>query len=455
MADELDKILNDIQAETMARDREREQLREDLTPDETAAERIRQERQEKVEGFKLTLDLEEDAAAEEPGKQNDFTEETDTAEPAPAPEKHSSGKKKKKKKKKKLFGGFLYVLLVVLFSLLLAVVILVCFMDISGLTKSNDKVSVTIPQGATTQSIAEILKEEGLIDYPLIFRLYSRFTEADGTYQPHEELDLSADMGYSSIIAALQESKPRESVTVTIPEGYTLKEIAALLEKKEVCSEAEFLKAVEEGDFSEFSFVQDIPTKEDNARYANRIYRLEGYLFPDTYEFYVNGSADTVIRKMLKNFENRLSTSLLSGIRAKGLTVDEAVILASIIQAEVSNENDMARVSRVLYNRMEKGSEYPRLECCTTQLYLQDLVGRYDDTSALALAYDTYLFEGLPVGAIGNPGIDALKAVTQPSSEDAIQDCYFFVADTRTGITYFNRTYKQHQKKCRELGLDA
>lgn len=453
MSDELEKILGDIEAESMAKERAREQLREDLTPEEDVAEKLRLERQEKVEGFTLMLELDDEEETVEPVKENSFAEEKPKAEAAPVQKTSSSAKKKKKKS---FFGGGLYLMLVVLISLLLAVVVLVCAVDISGITKTGEKIPVTVPQGASTKHIATILQEKGLIDYPLVFRIYSRFTKADGTYQPHEDLDLSPDMGYSEIIAALQESKPRESVKVTIPEGYTVKEIAALLKKNKVCSESEFLEAVEHGDFSEFSFVKEIPTAEKEQRYANRIYRLEGYLFPDTYDFYVGGSAETVVRKMLKNFETRMSTSILTGINAKGLTVDEAVILASIIQAEVANPNDMARVSRVLQNRLKSGSPHPRLECCTTQLYLQQIVGgRYDSESALAQAYDTYLFQGLPVGAIGNPGLEALKAVTQPSSEENIQKCYFFVADTRTGITYFNRTYKQHQKKCRELGLNG
>ncbi len=362
-------------------------------------------------------------------------------------------RKKIKKKKSGCLGSALYVGIVVLVSIVLAVVVLGATMDISGLGKSSKTVTVSIPKGANTQNIADILADQGLIDHPLLFRLYSRFTGADGTYQPHDELDLAPSMGYSSLISAIQESKPRESVSVTIPEGITVPEIAKLLEKNKVCSASDFMDTLINGDFSDYAFLKNIPTAEDDERYANRLYRLEGYLFPDTYQFYVNGSAETVIRKMLNNFEKRVSTSLLAGFEARGMTLDEAVVMASIIQAEVSDPNDMARVSRVLYNRLEEGSDYPRLQCDTTQLYLKGIVGSYDDSSDLAKAYDTYLFEGLPIGAIGNPGLDALEAVARPSSEAKVKDCYFFVADVRTGETFYSKTWKQHLKKCKELGL--
>ena len=187
------------------------------------------------------------------------------------------------------------------------------------------------------QAIARILKDNGIIDQPLIFRLYSKVTNADGKYQPGT-FSLTPNMGYQVLIDTMKTGKPREVVSVVIPEGFTLNKIADRLEENQVCTRSDFFRAANTVMY-EYDFLKDLPTDEE------RIYPLEGYLFPDTYEFYTNSSGETVVRKFLDNFNARVDTSLKAAIKARGMTIDQAVILASIIQGEAADTDNMNKVS--------------------------------------------------------------------------------------------------------------
>ena len=477
MSDELDKLLLEVQAEKEARARENDELRRELSVDGKTKEQLLEERRAKVAGFQLNLDLPEDepvapaaseAAAEEAAPAEETTvvtatpagllledEEDEEEKPVKKPAKKPSASKKKKKYNSAAMTAakvLFYVTFVLGLSGVLTYFCIVGIIDLLGLNKSSQTVSVSIPIGSSTKDIAGILHEAGVIDQPLIFRLYSRLTGADGGYQPHVQLELSPDMGYGNLIDELSAEQKREEITVTIPEGFTLMEIADLLEAKGVCSRTDFETALSTGDYSDYDFLASQPTKEDDKKYANRVYRLEGYLFPDTYNFYTNSSAYSAICKMLDNFDYRLSTDMRTALKAKDMTIDEAVILASIIQGEAANSVDMAKVSRVLYNRIGNTAEYPKLQCDSTTDYIIELLGTSEET-AVRKAYDTYICDGLPVGAIGNPGLDALNAVLSPSADKDIQKCYYFATDYDTGITYYTRTYSEHERICRKYGI--
>lgn len=230
------------------------------------------------------------------------------------------------------------------------------------------------------------------------------------------------------------------TVRVTVPEGYTVDKIAALMEESGVCSAEEFRTAVQNGDFSDYPFVADIPLSNENGEDNGRFYRLEGYLFPDTYEFYRNCGGEAAVRRFLANF-SRKAESFEDALAQSGLTLDEAVTLASIIQWEVGYPAEMDRVSRVLWNRLES-PDYPRLQCDVTKKYLRELVA--NGFSPNEAVYDTYVCRGLPVGAINNPGLDALTAAVSPSSEEDCADCYFFVTDAKHNAVYYSKTYAQH-----------
>ncbi len=243
-----------------------------------------------------------------------------------------------------------------------------------------------------------------------------------------------------------EEIPSRETIRVTLIEGLTIPEMAAILEENRVCSAADFIDAVQTVDY-DYDFLKDLPADD------NRVYRLEGYLFPDTYEFYVESRASSVVNRLLQNFQKRTG-DLLPQIEEMGWTVDEAVIFASMIQGEADTTDNMAKVSRVLHNRLAPNSGFAKLQLCSTRDYVNFLLQNGDyDAESLKKAYNTYYREGLPVGAINNPGLDALTAALNPSTDATIKECYYFATDYKTGITYFSKTYKEHQTIIQKYGI--
>lgn len=500
--DKVDKLIEEIETEKAARQHEEQAIRSALRVDKETAARVQQERQAKISGFQLQLDLDEEFAQPEaaavgaapasaadpeaePGEPSEAelpqTDNAESAEPSPfsveesdepgpdeeseaagdredteegkeaEPKKSKTGGKKKVKGRFGCLKGIIYGVVVLGVSIVLAYFAITGVIDVIGLNKSDKNVDIEIPQGASTQQVAEILHENGLIDQPLIFRLYSKFTKADGTYQPGT-FTLQASMGYGDLIENLQNAKPRESVSVMVPEGSTIEEIGELLEEKEVCTANDFYLAVVNGDYSSYDFVQQLPDTSPGSDHEGRIYMLEGYLFPDTYEFYTNSAAETVVKKFLDNFGKRVDASIRAAIKAKGMTLDEAIIMASIIQGEAASQEDMVAVSRVLYNRLENKAEYPKLECDSTRDYVNALYP-VEGLTITNTAYDTYKRAGLPVGAINNPGLQAIEAAIYPSEDAEIGKCYFFATDYDTGITYFSKTLKEHERICRKYGI--
>ncbi|MCL2487060.1 MAG: endolytic transglycosylase MltG [Oscillospiraceae bacterium] len=230
------------------------------------------------------------------------------------------------------------------------------------------------------------------------------------------------------------------TVRVTIPEGKTLDEIAALLEKKRVCPATDFYAAVQNGDFFDYDFIRDLPES------PGRGHRLEGYLFPDTYEFYTDSSAASAIRRMLNNFTNRI-VPLRPILAESDRTIHDIVLMASIIEREVYSAADMKRVSRVLHNRLHNPAEFPRLQCDSTGEYV-DKVNAAGYITLKDEDYNTYQRRGMPAGPISNPGLNALTAAVYPSEEASVISCYFFASDITTGITYFSKTYAEHVEIC-------
>jgi len=243
--------------------------------------------------------------------------------------------------------------------------------------------------------------------------------------------------------------RPTESPTVrvTFPEGYTVLRIAERLEENGVCTAEEFLQAVQQADLSDYPFAAEIPLLDGDGEPNGRVWRLEGYLFPDTYEFYRHCSGGAALAKFLQNFSRKYE-QIREDLTACGLTLDQAVTLASILQWEGSNGTDMARMSRVLWNRLESPS-YPKLQCDTTTRYLRQL--KEAEIPVREEVYDTYTCRGLPVGPIDNPGLAALKAAVAPSDEEICAGCYFFFTDADSGAVYYSRTYAQHQAAWQKL----
>ena len=347
--------------------------------------------------------------------------------------------------------GIIYAFVVLLVAGVLSYILIVGGLDITGITRSDVTVDITIPAGASSETVAQVLKENGLIDQSLFFRVYAKLTKADGKWQPGD-FSVRGNMGYELLIKELQTMKERKTVKVTIPEGFTVYKIAERLEREGVCTTNEFYRALKESDYSDYAFIAALDGVDAVDREA-RYYPLEGYLFPDTYEFYAGCSGETAVRRLLDGFDMRLSTQLRTAAAAKDLTIDELIILASIVQGEAASKDDMVKVARVLWNRLDNATTYPKLQCDSTRDYVTDMMAANTDITMSDDAYDTYICDGLPAGAINNPGLDAIKAVLYPSEDDDVMQCYFFATDYKTGKTYFSKTYNQHVQICKRYGI--
>ncbi len=351
-------------------------------------------------------------------------------------------------------GVIFYLMCVLAVSCVLAFIGVTSGLDMLGLNKSDDLIDITIPEGADSKEVAAILHEKDIVNRPLIFRLFSKVTHADGHYYPGE-YTIAANSGYQSIISQLQTEGERETVTITIPEGYNVKDIAKLLDENGVCEESKFLSELEEGDFSAFSFVSEIPEVGEGTKHPYRIYRFEGYLFPDTYTFYKDCSPHSAIEKFFENFESRVDTKMMSTIKANDMELDGVIILASILQMEADNRLDMERMACVFHNRLNDPANFPQLQSDVTTEYVENFIPDADENNLNYQAYSTYNCEGLPTGPICNPGLAALNAVINPSEESDIVNCCYFATDTSVDptVTYYSETFDEHMAICRKYGI--
>lgn len=352
-----------------------------------------------------------------------------------------------------------YVASVLTAAVILAFVGWACADEVLSLTNPDIVVSVTVPENYTIEQVAEILEASDMIEMPWLFELYCTFASAEdkidpGTYELNRYFDYNAIV--SGMIAG---SSNRATTTVTIPEGYESSQIFALLEAEGVCSAEELAQTAINYDF-DYEFLADIPLYTQN--------RLEGYLFPDTYEFYEEDEPVRVLEKFLTNFnakfDDTMEASLLSlnmqiaeNMEEKGysqteiddamMSVHDLVIVASLIEKETSSSSESATISSVIYNRLIS-EDYPLLQIDATVQYA--LAERKDVLTSSDLAidspYNTYRYPGLPVGPIANPGSLSLQAALVPEDTD-----YYFYALNDDGSHHFSETYYEHNEFLQQM----
>ena len=361
--------------------------------------------------------------------------------------------RKKRKKGFNLMGTLLYVAFVIGVSTLLAAVGWVAANDLLALNKAEHSAIITLPDdiftsrevtvetedGTETETelvvdmdyVIDTLKENGIIEYGLLFRLYSIFSDAQvkmtpGTYQ------LDTDMDYRAIVTNLgSNSASRQQVTVTIPEGFTVAQIFQRLEDEGVSTVEKLNEMAATHDYA-FSFLQEIPLGEPT--------RLEGYLFPDTYDFYMGEDPLTVINKMLVNFDRRFTDEMRAEAQANGYSVRDIVIIASMIERETDG-SDRAAIASVIYNRWQNtGAETAGyLGVDATLVYALGRTITQDDYTA-DTPYNTYTNQGLPPGPISNPGMASINAAMEPESTN-----YYYYALGNDGTHSFFRTLSEQQ----------
>ena len=354
---------------------------------------------------------------------------------------------KQKRKGNRRFFRVVWLVMVVLVSLVIGQYGVDGINDMLAVGRQAAAVTVDIPVDPTTEEVADILEEKGIIQEKSFFILYASITNSS-EYYSNGTFQLDTSMDYEAIINNLQRTTNRlDTVTVMIPEGTSVVELAELLEENGVCSAADFL---EECNTRELDESYDVLTQMPDE--GNRYYHLEGYLFPDTYEFYKNDDVTSVVMKLVNNCGKRLSEEIRQEITDSGRTIDEVLTLASIIQAEAANKDDMYMVSSVLQNRLRDGAQYDiyTLDCDSTRYYpykTQDQIPE-DQRETFTSSYNTYSIQGLPPGPICNPGLDAIDAALHPAETNF----YYFCHDAE-GMAYYAQTAAQHQQNLVEAGL--
>jgi len=274
---------------------------------------------------------------------------------------------------------------------------------------------VTIPSGTNAKEIVVVLEENEIIrKNNYTFRILTKLLKLEDQLK-HGEYNLSPSMNMLQILDKLVKG---EVITykITIPEGYTCTQIAELLDKKEVAEKETFLKLAKDSEKS-----------------------WEGYLFPDTYEVPKKYGAKNMSKVMLSNFNQiAIENKFTEKAEEIGFSLDEIIILASIIEKEAKFSEEKSKVSSVFYNRLEIGM---KLQSCATIQYILETPKEILDENDLKIdsPYNTYLYRGLPPGPICNPGLDSIIAALEPEEGDYL---YFVLGEN--GRHIFSKTYQEH-----------
>ena len=343
--------------------------------------------------------------------------------------------------------AFIYIAAVLIISIIFSAVIITNANDIFAFVKSEEMYSITIEAGTDLNQLADQLKEMGIIKHKLTFKMYTKYRKNDSDAYIAGTYTVSPSMNYDQLIRAITPTVERETIAITIPEGFTVEDIIELFVSKGMGTKEGFVDVIQNYNF-DYWFVNELP--ENSERY----YRLEGYLFPDTYYFYTNAEEVDIINKFLDNFDKKYTQEYKDRAKALGYTTDQLITLASIIQGEgkekiISIENgdehasyvDYGLISSVFHNRMSIGM---KLQSDATTLFAlkMDKTGQDKVTGSnknYNNPYNTYNIDKLPPGAICNPGQNAISFALWPDSSPY----YYFVSDSE-GVTHFAVTLEEH-----------
>ena len=334
-----------------------------------------------------------------------------------------------RKKKSKNTGGPLIVLLLI-------IVIALTSMFISTINKPlkiSDSQVVDVKEGDSFYSIINSLSNENKIKSPFIIKIYAKLTGLDLEVVPGSHT-LDKGMSVKDIAKTLKDTNNANEITLTIPEGFNIEDIAARVEEKGICSKDEFLNAVKSYPLP--SYVKDNSDKR---------YNLEGFLFPDTYNFEIGVEPQYIIKTMIKRFEE-VWNEITQGLDIKEDNIENIINVASIIEKEARVDEDRPLIASVIYNRLKQNMP---LQIDATVIYahgyyIENVRNRH---LAIESKYNTYLHKGLPVGPICNPGAPSIKAALHPSDTN-----YLFYLLASDEEHYFTDNYDDFLKKKQELG---
>ncbi len=375
------------------------------------------------------------------------------AAPAQHQREERPAPRRRRRRRMGAWGALLYVFFVLGASALLACLGWTWACDVLALNKEAHTAVITLTEDQFTEEtrtgdageretvsvadmgyVADLLEENGLIEYKFVFRAFAAITHSKyklsaGTYE------LNTDMDYRALLSSMgRSSASRMTTTVTIPEGMTQAQIFALLEEKGVSTVDKLRETAANYDFK-FSFLKGVLPLGDPTR-------LEGYLFPDTYEFYMGEDPVSVLNKMILRFDQIFTDEMRQQAADLGYSVHDIVTIASLIEKETDGE-DQRKIASVIYNRLTN-TDYETVGLLQIDAAIAYVTGRavtVDDYAGVDSPYNTYLYKGLPPGPIASPGGVALRAALNP--EDT-RYYYYVLGDD--GKHHFTSTKREHDQ---------
>lgn len=347
---------------------------------------------------------------------------------------------------------YIFFAVVISLSIIVSVYAVFCVNDVLAIMKNKDSISVSVSEEniEDVNSVIDLLHDYRLINCPLFCKTFIHILRSDifvknssgeriqytqGTF------DLNPKMGLEGLLVTLQgEVAEKEIIQLTFPEGYTIPQIINKLVEEGICDEDALKAELNKAKFT-YSILNDMPESE------NIPYRFEGYLFPDTYEFYLGENPNSIIEKFVKNLDDRFTQEMRQRAAEINMSIPEVLTLASIIQQEAANKKQMKIISGILHNRLNDPSNFPLLECNSTQDYIKHRVAPTLTASSPHTSdyyfnfYNTYPggVGGLPLAPICNPGMDAIDAALNPE----VNNLYFFCHDNKREM-YTARTVEEH-----------
>lgn len=345
-------------------------------------------------------------------------------------------------------GGLMYAAFVICLSIIIACVGWVAASDVLALNKEPHTGTVVLPKDIFTYEevedkdgkvktvshadidyVATALHDSGIIKYTALFKLYASISSTAEKLDPGS-YELSTEHDYWALVKKMQTgSEAMLETTVTFPEGYTMNQIFEVLESNDICAAEDLYEAAANYNYS-YSYLGEMET-------GNSL-RLEGFLFPDTYNFYQGEQAANVINKMLVNLHYKVTAEMYTQAEKLGLTFRQAVIIASMIESEAANDDERAAIASVIFNRLKAGM--PLQIDATIQYVLPERKPNLSEADLETESpYNTYKYTGLPPGAISNPGLASIRAALNPASTDY----YYYALNTETGEHEFFRTYDE------------
>ena len=371
--------------------------------------------------------------------------------------KASSAKAKKKKSKKKSTStatSIMLVAVIVVFvvaaSFVLRIPIMGIVNDVIAINGDDTEIRVIVEEGMDYEDIIDLFAQKNLVSNSAFCKLFAKFRHYDvdrfGNPQsyPAGTYYLSTDMGVEGMLSEIKNAGSKDStVKLTFPEGYTIDQIVEKLSKNGVASSGALYAAInDEALYEEYEFLKYV----DNKQLRYRM--LEGYMYPDTYEFYIGENATSVIKKFLNNFDDKWTELYTEKAEKLGLTIDEVITVASILEKEAYDAKQMSVIASVLYNRLDSSS-FPFINCDSTGQYIsnnQEQLEAEGTYVKFMKNYDTYQITGLPVGPICNPGADAIKAALSPDKTN-----YYYFLHAPDGKIYLARTQAEHEDNMKYL----